>query len=63
MTMLDAMKRDLVTTDKIACELGTVFEKPVEESLIERYIYGLSVAVHHLLESEIKRRERDGGNV
>ena len=63
MTMTDALRDDLRRVDEIACTVGQHLTEPVQtdDDYINRCVYALAVAVEHLIEAEIRRREKDAG--
>lgn len=61
-TRLDALKEDRRNADRIACEMGEHLVNDPADTVVERCIWALAVAVLHLTDAEIKRREANGKN-
>lgn len=59
-TRLDALKEDRRNADRIACEMGEHLLEDLGNTIVERCIWALAVAVLHLTDAEIRRRESNG---
>ena len=61
--LLRALKEDALRMEDIAADCGRVLREPYigDQNRIERYLWAIAVAVLHLLQSEIKRRESANG--
>ena len=53
---MDKLKKDLRTVDDVVMFTGEALKESPEKTMVWRCIYGLAVAVEHLLEEAIRNK-------
>ena len=56
---MDKLKKDLRTVDDVVMFTGEALKESPEKTMMWRCIYGLAVAVEHILTDKIRRTENE----